>query len=147
MRLGVIAGPGLPNSVGHPDSSQTKAKSSSSVTPILDSVTTPPHMDDDDPSTPVSTFKKRNKTRPSGSTSSLRPNASAPPSALSFGLDDGDDGDDDDSGNVAVIKQRKKKTPAGVVRSRESLGAGKSRLSFGGEGVSPTRSQRKLVCG
>lgn len=92
-------------------------------------------MDDDEPSTPISTFKKRNKIRPSGSTSSLRANASASPSTLSFAQDDGDD---DDSGNVAIIKQRKKRTPAGVVRSREGLGAGKSRLSFGGEGVSQT---------
>jgi len=100
-------------------------------------------MDDDGPTTPVSTFKKRNKLRPSGSTSSLRsapastPAAADSSSGLSFSQDDGDD---DESGNVAVIRVKKKKTPAGVVRSRERVasgaGGGKSRLSFGGEPVS-----------
>lgn len=73
---------------------------------------------------PVTFIKKRTKLRPSGSTSSLRSVQS--PSTLSFPAEEGED---DDSGNVAVIRQKKKKTPLGVVKSREGLP--KSRLSFG----------------
>ncbi|GAA6030231.1 hypothetical protein JCM8097_009000 [Rhodosporidiobolus ruineniae] len=91
-------------------------------------------MDDD--GQPAFTIKKRTKSRPSSgvvrstSTSSLNS-----PSKLSFTGDDAEtaEGDEEGAGNVAVIRNRGKRTPAGRVREREGGGAakGKSRLSFG----------------
>ncbi|GAA5862749.1 hypothetical protein JCM1840_002660 [Sporobolomyces johnsonii] len=85
-------------------------------------------MEDDHPSPFI---KKRKQLRPSGSTSSLRSVAANSPSTskLSFGAED--EGDDDGAGNVAVIRNKGKKTPAGRLREASTKGKG-GRLSFGG---------------
>lgn len=79
------------------------------------------------PPSPAATspfIKKRSKIRPSSSSSSLR--------SLSF-QDSQDDGDaEQDDGNVAIVRPKFKKTPAGKVKEREGGGRPKSRLSFGG---------------
>ncbi|GAA5838754.1 hypothetical protein JCM11251_006727 [Rhodosporidiobolus azoricus] len=91
---------------------------------------------------PSFTIKKRTKSRPSGKTGgSLSRSASSTslnsPAKLSFGAEDRSEEEEGGSGNVAVIRNRGKKTPAGRVREREGEGGGaaggkgRSRLSFG----------------
>lgn len=87
-------------------------------------------MAEDLPPSPFIKKRPKGSIRPSGSTSSLRSLAASPGgSTLSFAQDDGDD---DDGGNVAVIRSRGKKTPAGRVKDREGVAKKSGRLSFGG---------------
>ncbi|CEQ40115.1 SPOSA6832_01682 [Sporobolomyces salmonicolor] len=85
-------------------------------------------MEDDNPSPFI---KKRKQLRPSGSTSSLRSIGANSPSTskLSFGAEEEED--DDGAGNVAVMRNKGKKTPAGRLREASTKGK-EGRLSFGG---------------
>lgn len=90
-------------------------------------------MDEDLPPSPFIKKRPKGSIRPSGSTSSLRSLAATPTTTAPNGNgdDDGGDGDDADMGNVAVVRSRGKKTPAGRVKERQGTKQ-KSRLSFGG---------------
>ncbi|GAA5886767.1 hypothetical protein JCM6882_005881 [Rhodosporidiobolus microsporus] len=106
-------------------------------------------MEEDDQ--PSFTIKKRTKSRPSGAAGgSLSRSASSAslnsPAKLSFG---GDEENEEGAGNVAVIRSRGKKTPAGRVREREGGGAAggksKSRLSFGASGAEEEEEDDSVV--
>ncbi|GEM10195.1 GC-rich sequence DNA-binding factor [Rhodotorula toruloides] len=91
-------------------------------------------MDAEEDLQPHFTIKKRAK-KPRPSTSSIRSFSSAQgddtPTAAAGNGADAQDGADED-GNVAVVRVRGKKTPAGRVRDREA-GKSKSRMWFGGD--------------
>ncbi|BGP09779.1 GC-rich sequence DNA-binding factor 2 [Rhodotorula toruloides] len=91
-------------------------------------------MDAEEDLQPQFTIKKRAK-KPRPSTSSIRSFSSAqdddtPTPAAESGAGPQDDTQED--GNVAVVRARGKKTPAGRVRDREA-GKSKGRISFGGD--------------
>lgn len=95
-------------------------------------------MDDELPPSPFIKKRPKGSIRPSGSTSSLRslaldsPAATSASTSAAAAFNPADD-DDDDGGNIAVIRARGKKTPAGSVKQREATGKKAGRLSFGGD--------------
>ncbi|GAA5985030.1 hypothetical protein JCM11641_000823 [Rhodosporidiobolus odoratus] len=88
-------------------------------------------MQEDDPA-PTFTIKKRTKSRPSSSVSRSASSTSLnSPAKLSFDNEQQEPDAQEDAGNVVVMRNRGKKTPAGRVKEREGGGKSKSRLSFG----------------